>query len=76
VTIIAFCKLVQSCFKICSWLVLQLSLTYREVVGMGEWDILITMHFHSFSQEARKLWANNKSRIRNFNVCATRQCAT
>ncbi len=73
---IPLCKLLQSCFNICSWLILQLSLSYREVVGMGEGDILIARHFHGFSQEARKLWASNKTRIRKLNVCATRQCAT
>ncbi len=70
------CKLLQSCFNICSWLVLQLSLSYREVVGWMNGSILIARHFHGFSQQARKLWASNKTRIRKLNVCATRQCAT
>ncbi len=71
---IPLCKLLQSRFKICSWLVLQLSLRYREVVGWMNGDILIARHFHGFSQQAW-LWANNKTRIRKLNVCATKQCA-
>ncbi len=73
---IPLCKLLQSCFNICSWLVLQVSLNYREVVGMGEGDILIARHFHGFCQETRKLWASNKTRVKKLNVCATRQCMT
>jgi hypothetical protein len=34
-------------------------------------DILLARHFHGFSQQARKLWASNKTRIRKLNVCAT-----
>jgi len=73
---IPLCKLLQSCFKICSWLVLQLSLSHKEGIGMGEGDIFIARHFLSFSQEARKLLASNKTRIIKLNVCATKQCAT
>ncbi len=69
---IQLCKLLQSCFKICSW---QLSLSHKESIGMGEGDILIARHFLSFSQEARKLLASNKTRIIKLNVSVTKQCA-
>ncbi len=71
---IPLCKLLQFCFNICSWLILQVSMSYKEVVGMGEGDNLIAMHFHSFNQETKKLWASNKTHMRRLNVCVMRQC--